>query len=143
MYRIERSALVKHSAIDMFHLVNDIEAYPEFLKWCKSSQVLSDNGQELTAELEISWKVLHKKFSTRNVLKEGETIRIALLTGPFKSMEGVWHFKQLREDACKVTMDIEFEFKNSVSNFVFSGIFNQICGALMASFICRADEIYG
>ncbi len=143
MYKIERSALVKHSAINMFHLVNDIAAYPEFLKWCKSSRVLSDHGQELTAELEISWKVLHKKFSTRNMLEEGETIRIALLTGPFKSMEGVWHFKQLRDDACKVTMDIEFEFKNSVSNFVFSGIFNQICGALMASFIARADEIYG
>jgi len=58
-------------------------------------------------------------------------------------MQGVWNFKQLREDACKISMEIEFEFKSSVSNFVFTAIFNQLYGSLMDSFIKRADEIYG
>ncbi|KXJ49796.1 MAG: type II toxin-antitoxin system RatA family toxin [Cycloclasticus sp.] len=143
MHKIERSALVRHSAIDMFHLVNDVASYPTFLKWCKSSKVLSETAESMTAELEVAWKVLHKIFSTKNQLKAGESIKLELLDGPFESMYGEWHFKHLRDDACKITMEIDFEFKSSVSNFVFSTIFGQICGSLMDSFIKRADEIYG
>ena len=36
---IRRSALVLHPAMDMFRLVQDVPAYPEFLGWCLSSQV--------------------------------------------------------------------------------------------------------
>ncbi|ORU93381.1 MAG: ubiquinone-binding protein [Cycloclasticus sp. symbiont of Bathymodiolus heckerae] len=143
MHKIERSALVRHSAEEMFHLVNDVASYPEFLKWCRSSKVLSSTKEGMTAELEIAWKVLHKVFSTQNKLVEGKSIRLELLDGPFESMEGEWHFKHLRDDACKITMEIDFTFKSSVSNFVFSAIFSQICGSLMDSFIKRADEIYG
>lgn len=143
MHKIERSALVRHSAKDMFRLVNDVASYPKFLKWCKSSQVLGETSETMTAELEVTWKVLHKVFSTSNQLKEGESIKLELLDGPFEFMSGEWQFKHLRDDACKITMEIGFEFKSSVSNFVFSAIFGQICGSLMDSFIKRADEIYG
>tara|TARA_R110002096_G_scaffold268308_7_gene462047 strand:- start:1870 stop:2301 length:432 start_codon:yes stop_codon:yes gene_type:complete len=143
MHKIERSALVKHSAPDMYQLVNDVASYPQFLSWCKTSRVISETDNEMQAELEIAWKVLHKVFSTQNQLVKDESIRLNLLSGPFKSMHGEWQFKQLRENACKITMNIEFEFKSSVSNFVFSNIFNQICGSLMDAFIKRADNIYG
>ena len=143
MHKIERSALVRHSAENMFDLVNDVASYPQFLKWCRSSRVISESAEDMTAELEIAWKVLHKTFSTSNELKRGESIHLTLMDGPFESMQGVWNFKQLREDACKISMEIEFEFKSSVSNFVFTAIFNQLYGSLMDSFIKRADEIYG
>jgi ribosome-associated toxin RatA of RatAB toxin-antitoxin module len=32
-----------------------------------------------------------------------------LLEGPFKSLEGIWHFKPLAENACKVTLELQFE----------------------------------
>lgn len=143
MHRIQRSALVRHSALDMYSLVNDVASYPQFLKWCRSSKVISESTTEMTAELEVAWKVLHKVFSTQNQLILGESIRLELLDGPFESMHGEWNFKHLRDDACKITMEIDFEFKNSISNMVFSAIFSQICGSLMDSFIKRADEIYG
>ncbi|PHS72618.1 MAG: ubiquinone-binding protein [Cycloclasticus sp.] len=143
MHKIERIALVQHSALDMFHLVNDVVSYPKFLKWCKTSRVLTESSTEMTAELEVAWKVLHKMFSTKNTLLEGKSIQLELLDGPFESMYGEWNFKHLRDDACKITMEIDFEFKSSISNMVFSAIFSQICGSLMDSFIKRADEIYG
>lgn len=143
MHKIERSALINFSASKMFDLVNDVSCYPKFLKWCKSSRVISQTDSEMEAELEVAWKVLHKVFSTHNYLKKGESIRLELVSGPFQSMEGCWHFKQLREDACKISMEIEFEFKNSLSNVLFSSIFSQICDSLMDSFIKRAHEVYG
>jgi len=143
MHKIERSALVRHSAANMYKLVNDVASYPEFLKWCRSSRVISETGEAMTAELEIAWKVLHKVFTTQNTLKADESIGLSLVSGPFKSMQGAWYFKHLREDACKISMEIEFEFNSSVSNFVFTAIFNQLYGSLIDSFIKRADEIYG
>jgi len=143
MHKIERSALVNHSALDMFNLVNDVCSYPEFLKWCRTSKIVSESETEMVAELEIAWKILHKVFTTKNILKKGKSIQLELVSGPFESMRGEWFFKQLRDDACKISMDIEFEFKSSLSNMVFSAIFSQICDSLMGSFIKRADEIYG
>ena len=76
MHKVERSALVRHSAADMFDLVNDVASYPLFLKWCKSSKVLSETQDSMTAELEVAWKVLHKVFSTKNQLAAGESIKL-------------------------------------------------------------------
>lgn len=143
MHKVERSALVQHSATNMYKLVNDVESYPDFLKWCRSSKVIESTPTEMEAELEIAWKVLHKTFTTRNALVEGKSIQLGLVSGPFKSLVGHWQFKQLTEDACKISMNIEFEFSSSVSNMVFSSIFSQICDTLMDSFIQRADKIYG
>ena len=143
MHKIERTALVRHSAADMYALVNDVAAYPEFLKWCKSSRVVSETVDEMDAELEIAWKALHKAFATHNVLRKNESIQLNLVSGPFKTLTGLWGFKHLREDACKITMEIEFEFKNAVSNMMFSAIFSQLYSSLIDSFIKRADVIYG
>lgn len=143
MHRIERSALVRHSAPDMYDLVNDVRSYPEFLEWCRSSRVFSETDTRMEAELEIAWKGLHKVFTTHNRLTPNEKIDLELVAGPFKHLRGIWEFKPLKEKACKVTMDIEFEFSNALSNMLFSTIFSQICNSLIRSFCDRADQIYG
>lgn len=143
MHRVERSALVRHSAKDMYQLVNDVKAYPGFLKWCRSSQVFSETDTHMEAELEIAWKGLHKVFTTHNELSPYDKIELNLVSGPFKYLKGIWEFRALKEDACKVSMDIEFEFSNALSNMLFSTIFSQICNSLMRSFCERADAVYG
>ena len=143
MHRVERSALVRHSADDMYQLVNDVASYPEFLKWCHSARVLNDEPKAMDAELEIAWKGLHKVFTTHNNLVPGEQIELNLVSGPFKKLQGIWDFKPLKEDACKVSMDIEFEFTNALSNTLFGTIFSQICNSLIESFVERADAVYG
>jgi ribosome-associated toxin RatA of RatAB toxin-antitoxin module len=43
---IKRTALVLHPAIDMFRLVQDVPAYPEFLSWCSSAKVHEQTPEE-------------------------------------------------------------------------------------------------
>ena len=38
---VRKSALVHHSASEMYRLVCDFEAYPEFLPWCTASRLIS------------------------------------------------------------------------------------------------------
>lgn len=140
---IQKSALVKFSAQRMFQLVDDIEAYPDFLPWCTGSRILSRQGEIVEAELQISKGGFKKSFATRNRMDEGGRIYMSLIDGPFSYLEGVWNFMPLREDASKISLDLEFEMSGVLANLAFGTVFNQICNTMVSSFTQRAKEIYG
>lgn len=143
MTLVQKSALVKFSAQQMFDLVNDIESYPKFLPWCVGSRVIKQEDDFVEAELIISKGGFKKSFSTRNKIDMGGRITVSLLDGPFSHLEGVWNFMPLREDASKISLDLEFEMSGVLSNLAFGAVFNQICNTMVASFTTRAREVYG
>jgi ribosome-associated toxin RatA of RatAB toxin-antitoxin module len=140
---VQKSALVKFSAQQMFDLVNDIEAYPKFLPWCGGSRIIKREADIVEAELVIAKGGFNKSFSTRNKIDGGRSMTIALLDGPFSSMEGVWNFMPLREDASKISLDLEFEMSGKLASLAFGAVFNQICNTMVSSFTARAKEVYG
>lgn len=140
---VEKSALVKFSAQQMFDLVNDIEAYPRFLPWCGGSRILKREGDIVEAELLISKGGFKKSFSTRNIIDEGGRITVSLLEGPFTYLEGTWDFMPLREDASKISLNLEFEMPGVLASLAFGAVFHQICNTMVSSFTQRAKEIYG
>lgn len=140
---VKKSALVLYSAENMFDLVNDIESYPYFLPWCRSTRVLSRNMDEVRASIEMVKGGIHRSFTTCNRLQKNKMIEIRLLDGPFHHLEGFWRFQSLREDACKVSLDMEFEFSNKVLRVMIGPVFNQIANSLVDAFCKRAVEVYG
>ncbi|ESS71472.1 persistence and stress-resistance toxin PasT [Methyloglobulus morosus KoM1] len=143
MTLVQKSALVKYSAQQMFDLVSDIEAYPQFLPWCAGSRIIKHEEGVVEAELMISKGGFKKSFSTRNRMERGERITVSLLDGPFSYLEGVWNFLPLREDASKISLDLEFEMSGVLANLAFGAVFNQICNTMVASFTERAKAVYG
>jgi ribosome-associated toxin RatA of RatAB toxin-antitoxin module len=140
---VQKSALVKFSAQQMFDLVDNIEAYPQFLPWCSGSRIIKREDDVVEAELMISKGGFKKSFSTRNSIDRGGRISISLLNGPFSYLEGVWNFMPLREDASKISLDLEFEMSGKLASLAFGAIFNQICNTMVSSFTDRAKQIYG
>ena len=140
---VQKSALVKFSAQQMFDLVNDIEDYPQFLPWCSGSRIIKREGDVVEAELQISKGGFKKSFSTRNTIDKGGVITVSLLEGPFSYLEGVWHFMPLREDASKISLDLEFEMSGKLASLAFGVVFNQICTTMVSSFTSRAKQKYG
>lgn len=139
---VQKSALVKFSAQQMFDIVNNIESYPDYLPWCRTSRILSQSKDILDAELVIAKGGLQKAFATRNKLDHGGRIYMTLLEGPFKSLEGVWHFMPLRKDASKISLDLEFEVVGRLANLTFGTVFNQLCNNMVSAFSARAKQIY-
>lgn len=139
---VRKSALVKFSAQQMFDLVNDIESYPKFLPWCSGSRILNREDDIVEAELTISKGGFNKSFATRNTLVWGNRITLSLLNGPFSSLHGAWNFIPLREDASKITLELEFEMSGKLANLAFGTVFNQICNTMVASFTQRAKDVY-
>lgn len=140
---VQKSALVKFSALQMFTIVDDIESYPEFLPWCRDSRILNKEGDVVEAELKISKAGFNKTFATKNRSEDKRKLFISLLDGPFSSLEGVWDFIPLREDASKIALDLEFEINGRFASLAFGAVFNQICNTMVTSFTERAKKIYG
>ncbi len=140
---INRSALVPYSPAEMYSLVNDVDAYPQFLPWCKTSRVLSRDEDEVRATLELARGGFEKSFTTCNRLQKNKMIEMRLVEGPFRHLDGFWRFESLGEQACKVSLDLDFEFANKLVGLAMGPIFNQIANTLVDSFCKRAVDVYG
>jgi ribosome-associated toxin RatA of RatAB toxin-antitoxin module len=143
MRSVKRSALVPHTAQQMFGLVDDVAAYPEFLPWCHSAEVHSRSDEVVEATLELQKGAISKKFTTRNSRREFEAIDLALVGGPFKHLRGGWRFKDLGDAGSKVSLDLEFEFESRLTDMVFGTFFEEICNSLVDAFSRRAAVVFG
>ncbi len=143
MSTIRKSALVPYSAHEMFVLVADVESYGEFLPWCGGTRILSRDEDSVAAAVEIAYSGVHKTFTTINRMQTDKMIEMRLVEGPFKHLFGYWSFLALDERACKVSLDMEFEFSSAMLGLVMGPVFSRIANDLVGSFRRRAEQLYG
>ena len=139
--RIERNALVLHSAQSMFDLVCDIESYPQYMDGCRGAEVLSKTEDEVVARLDLAKAGIRQSFTTRNTLSRPGSIVMTLEEGPFKRLAGQWQFEALTETACKVSLTLEFEFNFALARLASSKLFARVANNLVAATTERADAI--
>jgi ribosome-associated toxin RatA of RatAB toxin-antitoxin module len=143
MRNVCRSALVPYSAREMFVLVDDVEAYPEFLPWCNDAEVHSRSEDVIEATLELHKGAVSKHFTTRNRRMPFESIGIELVGGPFRHLSGGWQFKALGEQGCKVSLELDFEFSSLIVDMMFGAYFEETCNSLVDAFTNRAVAVFG
>lgn len=143
MPTISKSALVPHSAAEMYRLVDGITDYPEFLPWCGGAREHARNDDEVRASVEIAYGAIHKSFTTLNRLQKNKMIEMSLVDGPFKHLHGFWRFDVLNDTASKVTLDLEYEFSNRLVSMALGPAFNQIANSMVDAFVQRAAVVYG
>ena len=102
MKRISRSAIVEHSAREMFALVDDIPSYPRFLPWCTAATVEERTPAGVRATLTVGMKGLRQSFTTQNENRPVEAIDLQLVKGPFRRFAAGWRFKALSDGACSI-----------------------------------------
>ncbi|MDU9411864.1 type II toxin-antitoxin system RatA family toxin [Pseudomonas sp. zfem005] len=140
---IQRSALLPYPAQALYDLVNDVARYPEFLPWCSSSEVLETSETEMVASLGVAKGGLSQRFVTRNRLVPGQVIEMNLEEGPFSELHGVWNFKALGEKACKISLDLSFDYAGPIVKATLGPLFNQAANTLVDAFCQRAKQLHG
>ena len=138
MREVKRSALVSRPAHRLFALINDIESYPQFLPWCTHARVQSRREAEIVATIGVRQAALHGEFTTRNTLELDRSIRMQLVSGPFRVLEGEWLLTPIEADGCRVELGMRFEFKSSVTGLLFEPVFAHTLGTLVDAFVARA-----
>lgn len=142
MPTISRSALVDYSAQQMFDLINDIESYPQFMTGCIAADVLERQDDVVEARLVLGKSGVEQSFVTRNELQVPEKMIMRFVEGPFSRFEGVWQFKALSDQACKVSLDLDFAFANPMLGMMVGKWFEQTACQQLDALCQRAEEIY-
>jgi coenzyme Q-binding protein COQ10 len=139
---------VRHSPLDMFELVADVERYPEFLPLCEGMRVRrraqSDDGVEtLVAEMSVGYKAIRESFTSRVTLDRTRLrIHVEYVDGPFRYLENRWLFKP-DPAGCAVEFFITYEFKSFALGLVMGAMFDKAFRRFTEAFEERADEVYG
>ena len=141
MHCFEESREIGCSATEMFAIVLDIEAYPQFLPWVADARILSRNEDELSAELVADFSGMRQTFRTVDRFALNRMIEIRLLDGPFRFLESLWTFEPLSDDRCRVHFSIEFEFSNRVLSLVATPLFQSACKSMVHAFEQRAAHL--
>ena len=143
MALVEKSVLVSHTARQMYDLVNDVERYPQFLPWCGGAQVLEEREPGRIARLDIDYHGIRAHFTTSNANVAGESIIVTLVDGPFRHLHGEWRFRALAETACKVELEMAYEFASGLLERAVGPVFDHIASTFVGAFVTRAESVYG
>ena len=140
MREVKRSALVNKPPAVVFGLINDIESYPQFLPWCRHARVLSRSPTEIVATIGVRQGALHGEFTTRNTLDADHSIRLELVSGPFRTLQGEWRLTPI-DTGCRVELSMRFAFSNRLTGLLFEPKFAETIGSLVDAFVARARSM--
>jgi coenzyme Q-binding protein COQ10 len=133
----------------LFRLVGDVDAYPEFVPWITSMRTwnarrLSAGVDAVDAEAAVGFKFLKERFATR-VRRDAlnRQIDVTLLSGPFRKLENRWRFLDAGHGCTRVEFDIEFEFKSRLLAALLTTNLGAAVEKLMTCFEARAKALYG
>lgn len=143
MAKVQKSVLAGYSASQMFELVDSVERYPEFLPWCGGTELLQRDESLTVATIRIDYMQVKQSFTTENTKRAPHSMTLSLKEGPFRSLEGSWHFIELNQTACKIEFHLSYEFSSKLIESVVGPVFSKIADNFVDAFIRRAEKIYG
>jgi ribosome-associated toxin RatA of RatAB toxin-antitoxin module len=143
MFSVNKKAILPYLPIEMFDLVNDVGAYQEFLPWCDGTTIDFETPTEMQASIVVKRAGIVKSLTTRNTLDRPHTIALHLIDGPFTSFEGLWKFIDIENQACEISLKINFDIASLLAKKMLTPIFGEICRSMLQNFIDRAEKVYG
>ena len=148
MKHVRRSVLLWYSPREMYELVTAVHAYPQFLPWCASAEVLQQHDDGITARLGLAYMGVRHAFTTRNQHVPAESVTVQLVDGPFSLLAGTWLFRPLgrpgsEQQACKIEFDLRYAFASPALETVVSPVFDRVADTFVDSFVRRAEDVYG
>ena len=140
---LRTSALVAHSAENIFDLIEAAEHYPEFLPWCSGATILARDDSVVAAEIAVNWHGVRFSFTTRNPKRRPTWLGVMLERGPFRRFEGEWNLTPLTADACKIEFVLRYDFEHAIARSLTARVFDEIARTFVDAYVARADKLYG
>ena len=131
----------------MFDVVADVEAYPDFVPLCEGLHVIrrEQRGEAtvLVARMSVGYKAIHESFTSRVTLYPSEPrVVVEYLDGPFRMLENRWQFHQA-PGGTEVDFYIAYEFRSAMLGRLMGAMFDRAFRRFAEAFEERARIVYG
>jgi coenzyme Q-binding protein COQ10 len=145
---------VSHSAADMFALVCNVDAYPQFVPLCEAMRVrrrteLAPGVVELVADMQVGFKAICERYTSRVVCDSNTfEVKVGYIDGPFRKLDNRWTFRDEApgpdgKPRSVIDFFIAYEFRSMALGLVMGAMFDRAFQKYADAFVKRADEVYG
>ena len=135
--------VLPYSTCQVFDMVADVAAYPDFLPWCIATRIRSVDEKQLVADMVIGFKMFREQFTSRVELNGPNSIEVEYEDGPFKYLKNSWIFETDENGHCLVDFSVEFEFRSQILEMAIGNIFSEAVHRMVSAFEKRAETLYG
>ena len=140
MKTLTRSALIARPPDQVFALVNDVASYPQFVPGCSSAEILMRSESEIVARLKVHRGPLSTQLTTRNRPRPPNEIRLELVAGPLRALEGLWTFTPVASNGCRIELNLQFEFSNPLKAALLDPLIEGVASSMVQAFVGRAQR---
>jgi coenzyme Q-binding protein COQ10 len=142
---VEMERRLPYAPHDLAAMVADVRSYPLFIPWLKKLDVLSERVDGDTrisvARADVGWRAISERF-TSEVRATADRVRVALVSGPFKSLENRWDFLPA-PNGTLIRFYVSFEFKSPLLQAVASLNRDLVASRIIAAFEGEAKKRFG
>ncbi|MEJ7927093.1 type II toxin-antitoxin system RatA family toxin [Sphingobium sp. AN641] len=143
MPRHNETRHLPYSPQQMFDLVSNVAAYPQFLPWVTAIRVRSDSESEMVADMIVGFKGLRESFTSRVHKHQPDSVRVDYLDGPLQHLHNLWEFRSDGQGGTFVDFEVEFTFKNRLFEMMAGQMFDKALRKMIGAFEGRAAALYG
>ena len=138
MRKVKKSALLEVPVELAYKVVADVTRYPEFLPGCDSVEIRKQNETNLEAKVRVSGMGISQSFVTKNT-HDASSISMKLKEGPFRSLDGQWHFSSIGDVGCRIDVEIDYELDTALS-MILGGMADKIANKVVDAFSERIHQ---
>lgn len=137
---------VPYLADQMFHLVADVQSYPQFLPWVLNSKIYNIDKNTFDAELTVGAGPMSQAYTSKvEVDPIARIITATYIKGPFKHLNNRWSFTpsgNIDAPTTDVEFFIDFEIDNLLLKPIVQPFLTQATSIMIEAFEKRAAEVF-
>jgi len=138
--------ILPYTPPQLFDLVADVAAYPQFLPWCVGARIVWRKENRFNADVLIGYKFIREGFNSTVTLTPHRHIGVDYQKGPCKHLRNSWDFLPVTQNGqlkCQIDFFIDFEFHVGLLGASLKPIFSEATKRMVDAFEQRARHIYG
>ena len=122
---------------EAYDAVNDTECYAQILPYCLDSGVISESKHDKVAFLVLGAAGVNVRIVTKNTCLRPSEIRVSLVEGPMRELNGWWRFSESKEGVI-IEVSFRYCFTSWWMEQVFESVFSQMLEDVIQKFVQRA-----
>ena len=143
MPQLSKTKILPYTPAQMYALVANVPAYPDFLPYCSASGIKSEIDNQVDAFLELDFHGMCKTITTCNTMTPEKAIAMRLMGGPLNTLNGQWQFEPHLTNNTQITLDITYTVQNPLYQSIVASAIGPVAEQVLQAFEQRAEQLYG
>lgn len=143
MPKLYKTVTAPYSQQQLFNLVADVAAYPEFLPFCAKTEIHENSDIHMIADMHIGYKGFSGAFQSKVTKEFPLMLRMEQTHGSLKYLHSSWSFiPETISPSSVIEFTIDFEPSSWLVGKMLSPVLNEMGSVMIQSFLNRASKIY-